>query len=133
MIVGVFGSAIQGMLYKIIPFLLWKHAQDALEIPGSDPARIRACLKRLPKMVQYIPAGRARAQWVAHVAVILSWTIAALGGTAAGYAAGPLLLLSAAGLSWNLAAALWRYHSATRTLAALVTARTADRPGVPIE
>ncbi|TAN29926.1 MAG: hypothetical protein EPN31_05480 [Castellaniella sp.] len=133
MIVGVFGSAIQGMLYKIVPFLLWKHAQEALEIPGSDPARIRACLKRLPKMVQYIPAGRARAQWVAHVVVILSWTIAALGGTAAGYAAGPLLLLSAAGLSWNLAAALWRYRSATRTLAALVTAHAADRLDATIE
>lgn len=121
MIVGVFGSAIQGMLYKIIPFLLWKHAQDTLEIPGADPARIRACLKRLPKMAQYIPAGRARAQWVAHVAVTLSWTLAALGGTVAGYAAGPLLLLSAAGLSWNIGAALWRYRSATRTLATLVT------------
>lgn len=133
MIVGVFGSAVQGMLYKIIPFLLWKHAQDALEVPGSDPARIRACVKRLPKMVQYIPAGRARAQWAAHLAVILSWTLASLGWTAAGYAAGPLLLLSAAGLSWNIAAALWRYRSATRTLAALVMTPAAGRPDTVVE
>lgn len=133
MIVGVFGSAIQGMLYKIIPFLLWKHAQDTLDMPGSDPARVRACLKRLPKMAQYIPAGRARIQWVVHVAVILSWTLASLGGTVAGYAAGPLLLLSAAGLSWNMAAALWRYRTATRTLAALVTTPTAGSPDAAAE
>ncbi|CAM5219050.1 Permease OS=Castellaniella defragrans OX=75697 GN=HNR28_003561 PE=4 SV=1 [Castellaniella defragrans] len=119
MIVGVLGSAINGMLYKIVPFLLWKHAQDALVVPDDNPAQVRLFLKVLPKMVRYIPARRARAQWAAHIAVVLSWTLAALGWHPAAYAAGPLLLLSAAGLAWNMGQALRLYRHTLRALAAL--------------
>lgn len=129
MIVGVFGSAIHAMLYKIVPFLLWKHAQDAFSLSEASPALVRACLKLLPKMVHYIPARQARAQWAVYVAVVLSWTLAALGWTAAGYAAGPLLLLSAAALAWNLLGALRRYRHATRELAALLAKAAALRNG----
>jgi hypothetical protein len=133
MIVGVFGSAIHGMLYKIIPFLLWKHAQDALSIPEADPARIRACLKRLPRMGQYIPARRAQVQAGLYAAVILSWTLAALGWRAAGYVAGPLLVLSAAALAWNTGAALWRYRVATRVLSAVLAAPASGGPAGAME
>jgi hypothetical protein len=133
MIVGVFGSAIQGMLYKIIPFLLWKHAQDALSMAEADPARIRACLKRLPKMGQYIPARRAQVQAGVYAAVILSWTLASLGWRAAAYLAGPLLVLSAAALAWNTGAALWRYRVATQVLSAVLAAPASGRPAGSME
>jgi hypothetical protein len=118
-IVGVLGSAVNGMLYKILPFLLWKHAQDAISVPDDDPAFARACAKRLPRMASYIPDRRAKAQWAAHVAVIATWTLAALGGSAAGRAAGPLLLVSGAGLAWNAGQALRQYRRVVRALAAL--------------
>ena len=122
MIVGVLGSIVNGMLYKIIPFLLWKHAQDALVIPDADPARFRLYAKLLPKMVRYVPPRHARAQWAVHVAVILSWTLASMGWRPAAHAAGPLLLVSTGGLAWNIGQALRLYRRTVRALSVLAHA-----------
>lgn len=116
MIVGGLGSIVHGMLYKIVPFLLWKHAQDAMVIPDRDPARARVYLKVMPKMAAYIPERGARWHWALHVLAVLAWSLAAAGWTPAGRAAGPLLALASLALAANLGRALRLYR---RTLAAM--------------
>jgi hypothetical protein len=110
---------VNGMLYKIVPFLLWKHAQDAMIVPDRDPAQARVYLKVLPKMAAYIGERPARLQWAAHVAVVLCWSLAAAGWTPAALAAGPLQIVSAAGLAWNIGRALRLYRKTLRAMAAL--------------
>ncbi|MFA7436945.1 hypothetical protein [Castellaniella sp.] len=121
-IVGVLGSAVNGMLYKIVPFLLWKHAQDSISGPGRDPAMARVYLKVLPKMATYISETAAQAQWAAHLAMTLGWLLAAAGWQPARHAAGPLLILSALLLAFNLGRALLRYRRAVRAVAAVAAA-----------
>ncbi|MFA5662439.1 hypothetical protein [Castellaniella sp.] len=116
-IVGVLGSAVNGMLYKIVPFLLWKHAQDSISGPNRDPAMARVYLKVLPKMATYIGETAARTQWAAHLAMTLCWLLAAAGWQAARHAAGPLLIVSALLLAFNLGRALLRYRRALRAVA----------------
>ncbi|MGB6241766.1 MAG: hypothetical protein WBF69_04715 [Castellaniella sp.] len=117
LIVGGLGSIVHGMLYKIVPFLLWKHAQDARVIPDHDPAQARIYLKILPKMAAYIPA--AAGQW--HVAlyalVAVSWTLAATGWAPAAQAAGPLMILASSVLIVNLGRALMLYRRTLKILA----------------
>ncbi|HEX7387823.1 MAG TPA: hypothetical protein VF285_11210 [Castellaniella sp.] len=119
-VVGVLGSAVNGMLYKIIPFLLWTHAQAAIVLPPGQMALGRRIAKALPKMADYIPERHARMQWGAHVLVVLTWALAALGVNLATWLAGPCLLMSAAGLTWNLAQALRQYRRALHRLAAVL-------------
>ncbi|CAM5789430.1 hypothetical protein [Castellaniella caeni] len=119
LIVGGLGAVVHGMLYKIVPFLLWKHAQDAIIIPDRDPAQVRVYLKVLPKMAEYIPVRAAQAHWACYTLMTASWLLAAAGWAPATRAAGPLLLLSAALLAWNLGCALRRYRKALRDAAAL--------------
>lgn len=78
-IIGGLGSAVNGMLYKIVPFLLWKHAQDAMVIPDKDPAQARIYLRIMPKMAAYIPEKPAQAQWAVQLLVILACLLAANG------------------------------------------------------
>ncbi len=118
-IVGVLGSVVNGMLYKIVPFLLWKHAQDAMIVPDRDPGQARIYLKILPKMAAYIDERAARLQWAAHVAVVLCWALAAAGWVPAAKAAGPVLIVSAAGLAWNTGRALRLYRKTLQAMAAL--------------
>lgn len=118
-IVGGLGSAVNGMLYKIFPFLLWKHAQDAIVIPDHDPTLVRVYRKVLPKMAEYIPERRGQWQWCMHVLTVLSWTLSAGGWQFAGHVAGPLLLASAGMLAWNMARALLLYRSTLRAMAGI--------------
>jgi hypothetical protein len=119
LIVGGLGAIVHGMLYKIVPFLLWKHAQDAMVIPSRDPGQARVYLKVLPKMAAYIPERLARWHWALYVLMVFSWTLAAAGWAPAGRAAGPLLLACAALLAWNLGRALRLYRKTLRAMAAL--------------
>lgn len=130
LIVGGLGAIVHGMLYKIVPFLLWKHAQDAMVIPDRNPAQARVYLKILPKMAAYIPVRPAQWHWALYVLVVLSWGLAAAGWPPAGQAAGPLLLASAALLSWNLGRALRLYRHTLRIMAALPH-HAAAAPGQP--
>ncbi len=128
MIAGVLGSVVNGMLYKIVPFLLWKHAQDAMIVPDRDPAQARVYLKVLPKMAAYIGERPARWQWAAHVVVVLCWALAAAGWVPAALAAGPLQIVSAAALAWNIGRALRLYRRTLRAMAALPHHASTSRP-----
>ncbi|MER1943490.1 MULTISPECIES: hypothetical protein [unclassified Castellaniella] len=122
-VVGGLGSVVQGMLYKIMPFLLWKHAQDARVIPSHNPALARVYLKILPKMASYIPANPARWQWGLHVLVIISYVLATTGLVWAGYAAGPLMLAASLMLAINMGRALHLYRRTGQAMWAMAQAR----------
>lgn len=132
LIVGGLGSIVHGMLYKIVPFLLWKHAQDAVVVPAHNPAHAKVYLKVLPKMATYIPERPAQWHWAVYLLMVLSWVLAAIGWPPAGQVAGPLLLLSSLMLSWNLSQALLRYRRALAAMAALPAPPAPDRVAEPL-
>lgn len=117
-IVGVLGSVVNGMIYKIVPFLLWKHAQNAIVLPGDDFSQARAYLNVLPKMLAYIPEKRAKSQWTIHLIMLLACLLAALDLAGARAAAGPLMMASALALGFNLVKAIMLYRQALKAIAA---------------
>lgn len=110
-------SAVNGMLYKIVPFLLWHNAQR----------RAPVALPFMPKVRQFIAEGDAMRQFGAHLCAIVLLVVAC---------AIPALLLpaaialatSAGLLAWNMGRALKLYSSTcrriTQTLAAMPPAAT---------
>ncbi|TAM85422.1 MAG: hypothetical protein EPN41_12075 [Candidimonas sp.] len=118
-IAGTLYSAVNGMLYKILPFLLWKHAQDALATPGRDLALARATLRTMPKIDAYLPEARANGQFIAHALAVLTWLGACVAPARLIYAAGLLFLISSLWLAVNLARALRLYRQTLRAIAAL--------------
>jgi len=92
-LVGVFVSAINGMLYKIVPFLGWLH------LKGLAGPR-----ESVPTMRQIISERAMRGQFRLHLAA-LSMLLAAVWLPALARPAGLLFLLSCTWLGWNLSAA----------------------------
>lgn len=111
LIVGIAVSAVNGMLYKIVPFLLWHNAQR----------RAPVALPFMPKVKQFIPERDAMRQFVAHLCAVVLLAAACVA---------PILLLpgaialaaSAAMLAWNIARAMQLYtrtcHRITEAMAA---------------
>lgn len=106
LIPGFAVSIVSGMLYKILPFLVWLHLQTHA---GSREAR-----RRIPNTKAIIPDRRARPQFVLHALALLLLTGAALW---------PYLLLwpaaltfaAACGLLWlNLLYGLRTYRAVLR-------------------
>jgi hypothetical protein len=106
-IAGFAWSALNGMLYKIIPFLLWHAAQKDLKI----------ALRVVPKVKEIIPDSMARPQYWAHLLSLLLLLAAGLWPWAFTHAAGAAIMLSAAWLAWNMAAALRLYVRAKKQIA----------------
>lgn len=94
-IVGFLYSAISGMLYKIVPFLVWHHLQ-AKAAPGQ----------RAPGVKHIIPDRRARRQFWLHAAALVLLLAACWFPAQLARAAGVALLASALCLGWNLTGAL---------------------------
>ncbi|HEC84985.1 MAG TPA: hypothetical protein ENI48_07080 [Thioploca sp.] len=103
---------IQGMLYKIVPFLVWLHLQN-------QQLNVLKTLKmvKTPNMKQIIPDKQTRRQfWVYFVA--LGFSIgAALWPSGLSHAAGGVLIVSFLWLGYNLYRALWLYQSISRKIA----------------
>ncbi|MGE5319539.1 MAG: hypothetical protein ACM3KD_05110, partial [Hyphomicrobiaceae bacterium] len=104
MLVGFFVSVINGMFYKIVPFLTWLHLQQRVAFP--------------PNMNQVITERAMRGQLWLH------W--AALGALAAGLVFAPMLivggLLFAASCAWlelNLTGAARLYRRMSRGVASV--------------
>lgn len=94
---GVFLSAVSGMLYKIVPFLVWLHLQ-----------RLGAPLSQVPNMKTLIADRAMRGHlWLHLLALILM--LGAVAWEPAARAAGVALALASAWLGVNLAAAARRY------------------------
>ena len=106
MLAGFGMSVINGMMYKIVPFLVWLHLQQAN--PKPHP---------LPHMGQIIPQRAMRWQAAAH-GVAVALLIAALAWPIAVYGAGLAWAVSQLMLALNLARAAWRYVKLRRELTA---------------
>ena len=104
-IAGFVLPVIQGMLYKIVPFLIWLHLQNRqLEILEV------ISMVKTPNMKQIIPDRLARRQfWVYLIAFGL--IIAAVLWNSFVYIAGITLACSFLFLEYNLYRALWLYQS----------------------
>jgi hypothetical protein len=97
-IAGFAMSAVNGMLYKIVPFLLWYHLSAA----GTPRCAV-------PKVNAWIGAGAARWQWVSHAGAVAALSIA-VQASAVARLAGVLFAADAAWIGVLLAKAALRYR-----------------------
>jgi hypothetical protein len=112
LLLGFALSVVNGMLYKIVPFLVWLHLQQQL----SNAPKPRAALLP-PNMKQILPDARLWPQFALHAAALLCLL--------AGLAWPPLLRLAAllwlgsfVLLEWNLLDATRCYLAERRRIAA---------------
>ncbi len=103
MIVGFTLSVINGMLYKIVPFLVWLH----LQAHGSARGK-------LPNMKQVIPDTLSRRQLWLHGAALVALTAAIIRPGWLLYPAALLFAASSSLLAWNLARGYRLYHRLVR-------------------
>ena len=94
-IVGFLYSAVNGMLYKIVPFLVWHHLQERAA-PGQ----------RAPGVKHIVPDARARAQFHLQAGALVLLLAACWFPAQLARPAGLALAASALWLGWNLASAL---------------------------
>lgn len=90
-ILGFVVAVINGMLYKIVPFLAWFHLQAQL----FQRAKV-------PNMKQLLPDGAIRRQWWAYLAALLSLLAAAVYPAVFTYPAALALGVTGAWLGINL-------------------------------
>jgi len=112
LVVGFALSTINGMLYKIVPFLTWYHLQHGANGRKADVPGIR----------KIIPAAHAQGQFCAHCTALLLLVAACFEPAALARPAAAVLCLSCAALWLNL----WR---ATRLYARLSRPATAGMTG----
>ncbi len=98
-IAGFGWSAVNGMLYKIVPFLLWFHAQKDLAI----------ALRIVPKVRDIVPDPQAIRQFKLHVLALLLLVAASIWPPLFTHVAALAFTASAATLGWNIAIATRLY------------------------
>lgn len=99
-LVGFALSVVNGMLYKIVPFLAWFHLQSQLQAKAGS----------IPTMKQMIPEPALRWQYRAHLASVALLVAAVLYPGALGVLAGGVLSVSALLLGFNLLSAVSRFR-----------------------
>ena len=97
-------SIVNGMLYKILPFLVWFHLQG--QAAGDSP----------PRMRQVIPVGRMRWQFRCHLAACLLAVVATVLPQYFTRPAAAAMGVSFLLLEYNLVAAYRLYVAATRRI-----------------
>ncbi len=102
-VLGFSTSVISGMLYKIVPFLVWLHLHRSLQIRGS-------ALGGIPNMKQIIPERQARMQYRVQLIAVLIMCLALEWPGWLVYAAGILFILAWGMLGRNL----WQGYSIYR-------------------
>ena len=100
-ILGFAVAVINGMLYKIVPFLAWFHLQAQL----FQRAKV-------PNMKQLLPDAAVRRQWWAYLAALLLSLAAAVSPAVFTYPAALVLGVAGAWLGVNLLA-VWRMYRRT--------------------
>jgi len=93
-------SVVNGMLYKILPFMAWFHLQASV---GFKPGQ--------PSMRDYLPETRARKQYHLHLAA-LACLLATPFLSALAIPGGLLLAAAAGALGWNPLQTWLRYRQA---------------------
>jgi hypothetical protein len=107
-VIGFGLSVVNGMLYKIIPFLLWFAMQRTLKQP----------LPGLPKVKDMLPERWGWAHYAAHTATLTLLAAACLGISGAATATAAGLMLSGILQVLNSVRALTRYKQAKRYIQA---------------
>ncbi len=105
-LLGFATSAVNGMLYKIVPFLVWLQLNNRLQAQGSWQGSI-------PNMKQVIAVSATRHQFHLHlIALSVLLITLALPAVIPSWAAGGLWLANAVYLWWNLLQAMrcYRHH-----------------------
>lgn len=92
MMIGCGFSAVNGMLYKIVPFLLWYHLQSK---PGLDR-------KAVPSLRELLPDRAAKQQFWLHLAGLVLLVFAVVSPDELARPAGVMFGLSCLRLWWNL-------------------------------
>lgn len=119
LVAGFAFTTINGMLYKIVPFLAWYHARQAVTAPEDGASA------PLPAIHQIIPDAHARIQFLLHAAALLLLLAACAWPAPLARPAGALLCVSCLALWVNLVRGL--RNSRPRT----ATARDASRFTLP--
>lgn len=101
-LVGFAMSVVNGMMYKIVPFLIWLHLNNRRQAGGRSQVGI-------PNMKKIIPEVRMRRQFQVHVAMLVV-LLAALAWPLLVRPAGVLVLISSAMLAFNLLGAVGLYR-----------------------
>ena len=102
--IGVFVSAISGMLYKIVPFISWLHLQRASGLHSMPPT-----------MNQMLSEPAMRGQFYMHV-IALTLLVMAVWVPQLARAAGAAFALDCAWLAHNLARAMLTYRGFRRRI-----------------
>ncbi|HLU79635.1 MAG TPA: hypothetical protein VKZ52_08715 [Burkholderiaceae bacterium] len=116
LIPGFAVSAVNGMLYKIVPFLLWHNAQRQAPV----------ALPFMPKVRQFIPERAAHRQFLLHLSAVVLLTLACM-APALLLPAALALAASAGMLGWNIFRGLQRYLQTSRQIVQAL----ADSPPFP--
>ena len=101
-LLGFAGSAVNGMLYKIVPFLIWLHLNNRLQQAGRLQGKI-------PNMKQVIPERTARWQFRIHLAALVLLLTGLVTSTVPAALIGVAWLASSGLLWWNLVQAVRLY------------------------
>ncbi|MBU6486616.1 MAG: hypothetical protein KGQ57_02190 [Burkholderiales bacterium] len=109
LLAGGVWSAISGMLYKIIPFLLWYHMQASIDVRSSI----------VPKVKAVLPDTSARAQYWAHLIALLLLLAAAASPVWLSRPAALAFVVSNVWLGVNIASAVRVYVRVVRKLASV--------------
>lgn len=104
-VVGAFMSFINGMMYKIIPFLSWLHLQNAGK--GAHSA---------PPITKLLPDASALRQGQMHQLALGLLLLAALWPDIFARLGGLSLALANVALAWNIGASVRRYHQLLRAM-----------------
>jgi len=119
---GVILTMINGMLYRIVPFLSWFHLQHTQLAEGRFDIK-------LPHMKFFIPDQAARRQYYLHLASVLCMVAASVSPEVMIYPAAILIFGSNLLLLINLGQS-WRKHSAIKKN--ILSPVTAAHPGASI-
>lgn len=103
-------SVVNGMLYKIVPFLVWLHLQQRL----ATRIEVRHSIV-LPNMKSIVPEKRSRQQFALHLAALLLLLLGVLLPALLRPAAA-LWLADFALLEWNLAQGVLCYRAECRRI-----------------
>jgi len=114
---GVAVSVVNGMLYKIVPFLAWFHLQSR-QVALMSMGKVK-----IPNMKELIPDHLCRQQMYTHQATLLLLTLAVLWPSPLARIAGLSLGISCTLLLTNLILAVHRYRKVNQELSDFETSR----------
>lgn len=102
-LLGFAGSAINGMLYKIVPFLVWLHLNNRMQRAGRWQGKV-------PNMKQVIPERMARWQFRLQLAALALLLAGLVTRVVPPFVIGIAWLISSGLLWWNLLQGLRLYR-----------------------